>query len=309
MKCEIIKDLLPLYIEKLCSAESCEEIELHLSDCPACQKDYLQLKQEYPVAKKSELITEEFLKEKDLLEKSKESIRNSYADNMIKRIFTILLTVSLILNMLMLVITFLAYRYRYPGFYFKELGTAQVCILLFPFLPALLAYLGQKAVRKLPKQKLLSRILLVSMIPAILSGSICTVLFIAIPPLGSVTDNSSHYLDLDGDFKPFERVVQSFYPAQIPDNATQISYHYERYSSLFSDKAGVEASWSLPSEEYETEKKKILESNLFKDSNVSEDGKTGIILSTIFPEKVTITFSYDDLNCRLTYCAYMRENQ
>ncbi|WP_425755806.1 zf-HC2 domain-containing protein [Ihubacter sp. rT4E-8] len=37
MKCEIIRDLLPSYIEKLTSAESNEEIEEHLKSCADCK--------------------------------------------------------------------------------------------------------------------------------------------------------------------------------------------------------------------------------------------------------------------------------
>lgn len=41
MKCEIIKDLLPSYVDELTSAESNEEIESHLEYCPEC-KEYLE---------------------------------------------------------------------------------------------------------------------------------------------------------------------------------------------------------------------------------------------------------------------------
>lgn len=41
MKCEIIRDLLPLYCDELCSQESRQEIETHLGQCNACQ-DYLE---------------------------------------------------------------------------------------------------------------------------------------------------------------------------------------------------------------------------------------------------------------------------
>lgn len=41
MKCEIIRDLLPLYCDELCSQESRQEIETHLGQCKACQ-DYLE---------------------------------------------------------------------------------------------------------------------------------------------------------------------------------------------------------------------------------------------------------------------------
>lgn len=41
MKCEIIRDLLPLYCDELCSQESCQEIETHLGQCEAC-RGYLE---------------------------------------------------------------------------------------------------------------------------------------------------------------------------------------------------------------------------------------------------------------------------
>lgn len=41
MKCEIIKDLLPSYVDELTSAESNKEIEAHLEYCPEC-KEYLE---------------------------------------------------------------------------------------------------------------------------------------------------------------------------------------------------------------------------------------------------------------------------
>ncbi|MCG8484745.1 MAG: zf-HC2 domain-containing protein [Clostridia bacterium] len=44
MKCEIIKDLLPSYIDGLTSAESNFEIEKHLKDCSQCQVFLEQMK-------------------------------------------------------------------------------------------------------------------------------------------------------------------------------------------------------------------------------------------------------------------------
>lgn len=41
MKCEIIRDLLPSYIDELTSAESNREIEAHMQSCPGCSR-YLQ---------------------------------------------------------------------------------------------------------------------------------------------------------------------------------------------------------------------------------------------------------------------------
>lgn len=37
MKCEIIRDLIPLYDENLCSAESAALVEEHIQTCAACK--------------------------------------------------------------------------------------------------------------------------------------------------------------------------------------------------------------------------------------------------------------------------------
>ncbi len=40
MECDIIRDLMPLYAEKMASAKSGEAVEEHLSECPECRKVY-----------------------------------------------------------------------------------------------------------------------------------------------------------------------------------------------------------------------------------------------------------------------------
>lgn len=43
MKCEIIRDLLPSYIEGLTSEESNQSIEDHLKTCPKCKKYFEEM--------------------------------------------------------------------------------------------------------------------------------------------------------------------------------------------------------------------------------------------------------------------------
>ena len=43
MKCEIIRDLLPNYVDHLTSRESGEEIEQHLRNCEACREIYIKM--------------------------------------------------------------------------------------------------------------------------------------------------------------------------------------------------------------------------------------------------------------------------
>ena len=37
--CEIIRDLLPLYVDDVCSTETKELVEKHLKNCNECQKN------------------------------------------------------------------------------------------------------------------------------------------------------------------------------------------------------------------------------------------------------------------------------
>ena len=40
MTCEIIRDLIPMYIDKTASDETAEQVELHLAGCEECKKYY-----------------------------------------------------------------------------------------------------------------------------------------------------------------------------------------------------------------------------------------------------------------------------
>mgnify|MGYP004573527621 CR=1 FL=1 len=44
LKCSIVEDLMPLYIEDLLSEETKKEIELHLDECENCKEVYDELK-------------------------------------------------------------------------------------------------------------------------------------------------------------------------------------------------------------------------------------------------------------------------
>lgn len=43
ISCKIIEDLLPLYVEGVCSDESCNAVATHLEICLECHKKYLQM--------------------------------------------------------------------------------------------------------------------------------------------------------------------------------------------------------------------------------------------------------------------------
>ena len=54
MKCEIIKDLLPSYVDELTSQESNEEIESHLEYCPECREYLEEIRKDIEVDKAGE---------------------------------------------------------------------------------------------------------------------------------------------------------------------------------------------------------------------------------------------------------------
>ncbi len=44
MDCNIVKDLIPLYIDECCSEESAKAVAEHIKNCAECQKTYIEMK-------------------------------------------------------------------------------------------------------------------------------------------------------------------------------------------------------------------------------------------------------------------------
>ena len=73
MKCSIIQDLIPLYIDGCCSEESAAEVQKHLASCAACREIYERMKN--PAVKTSGSISA--LKKLSRIEQWKASILQS----------------------------------------------------------------------------------------------------------------------------------------------------------------------------------------------------------------------------------------
>ncbi|OOC59336.1 zf-HC2 domain-containing protein [Paenibacillus ihbetae] len=75
MKCDIIRDLLPSYIEKLTSSYSNEEIDRHLESCEACRQFHREMTEEtglgMPVIDKDEIEKLNYLKKVKKMNKRK----------------------------------------------------------------------------------------------------------------------------------------------------------------------------------------------------------------------------------------------
>lgn len=73
MKCEVIQDLIPLYVDECCSKESKRLVEEHIETCSECREILRKMKCGPDLLLRDE---EENIREEQLLLKGKEIIRN-----------------------------------------------------------------------------------------------------------------------------------------------------------------------------------------------------------------------------------------
>lgn len=90
--CEIIRDLLPLYVDDVCSEKSRILIEKHLKECEECRKYYDSLKGETP---KVVLDTSSNFLEGEFIRKVEKAIHRKITFNMVIITFAIMLVVML----------------------------------------------------------------------------------------------------------------------------------------------------------------------------------------------------------------------
>lgn len=64
VSCKIIKDLLPLYYDNICSSQSRKMVEEHLAGCSHCQQELNRIKEEIPGS--PETVTQNFQESKGL---------------------------------------------------------------------------------------------------------------------------------------------------------------------------------------------------------------------------------------------------
>ena len=70
LKCYIVRDLLPLYIDKTCSEQTSKDIEEHIESCEECQKLYCKMNEDFKI-----LVTDDtYIDEKKLFSHAKKSI-------------------------------------------------------------------------------------------------------------------------------------------------------------------------------------------------------------------------------------------
>lgn len=78
MKCEIIRDLMPLYLDACCSEGSRKLVEEHIKECESCRILLKQMQQELVIGEEEQ---QKNLLEEDLLKTGKEVIRSKMRED------------------------------------------------------------------------------------------------------------------------------------------------------------------------------------------------------------------------------------
>lgn len=95
MKCEMIRDLLPLYIDGLTSEESNKEIEKHLRTCKECRIYYQEMTGEIQSATP---ISDEEIQDVELIRKIKKRNRRKVAGLLAASILVVVIALSFVFS-------------------------------------------------------------------------------------------------------------------------------------------------------------------------------------------------------------------
>ena len=99
LKCCIVKDLLPSYIENLTSSETKEAIEVHMKNCEKCRKQYSLMKG--------------INKRKDMNENEEENIEYNHLKKYNKKMSCIKITMSITIIFILIIVSIIAGNYMY----------------------------------------------------------------------------------------------------------------------------------------------------------------------------------------------------
>ncbi|MCL2163250.1 MAG: zf-HC2 domain-containing protein [Oscillospiraceae bacterium] len=95
--CDIVKDLLPLYLDGVCSGDSKAAVDEHIASCEKCNAELKTLQKEIPID-----CTEQNLKEAEAVMGLARRWRKGMTKSLLKGIFITILSVAAVLLVLYL---------------------------------------------------------------------------------------------------------------------------------------------------------------------------------------------------------------
>lgn len=96
--CDIVKDLLPLYVDGVLSENSKDYVDTHLKDCEDCKKEYLQMTKNIEIPMDTN---------KEILDKVDKKIKN-------KNLFIILVSLSILISVFIGAYNLMQYQWVIP---------------------------------------------------------------------------------------------------------------------------------------------------------------------------------------------------
>lgn len=91
ISCEIIKDLLPLYHDDVCSKDSKDMVEEHLQQCESCRNELQIMDNELPITSRTENLAEA-----EVMQKLSKNWRKGMIKSVLKGAFFTLVSVIVI---------------------------------------------------------------------------------------------------------------------------------------------------------------------------------------------------------------------
>ncbi|MFT4006156.1 MAG: zf-HC2 domain-containing protein [Lacrimispora sp.] len=311
MKCEIIQDLIPLYAENLCSEESKIIVKEHIDTCNDCKRYLENIEKSIAPPIPSEQKIKEIISEKDLLSRSKQSIQK----DILKKILIVFNVISILITVFAIIVSatimFKEYSIKYPMLHYtRNINLLYLICFLVGLSPVIIAILELCSIKRSKIQhftrKFISNILIQS-VAVFLSLVIAITIFLIVPPLESQTDNLDEYLKVDKSILKYETIYNKFFPANIPENASDLEYHYKKYSNIVNTNVQIQFSMKLPESQYLTERDRVLGNNVIPIKG--EKNTFDVTLYEVrYPGKVKLEFSYDDVIKRLTYYMHLDDN-
>jgi Predicted integral membrane protein len=306
MKCEIIQDLLPSYVDGLCSNASRTLITEHLSTCKECQTFLANISSNLESKAIDEQEIDQYIEEKKLVTNSKKKIHF----DIFCKILKILFYTIIILNIICVIIEYVnikyGYQIKYPQIFFNRLGSVYLVLIFINILPLIISSIGIIVLNRKKNKKILiiSSILI---IPSILVCLSCGFILCSFPPIQSYTDKPENYLIVEKNVGKYSKIYENFFPNKIPNNANNVKYNYKKYEGLFEENIELIASWSLASDEYEMAKQKVLNSSYLEKRDYDHNSFKVYLKGLSYPNNLQLIFTYNDKEKTVFYSAIVNK--
>lgn len=170
---------------------------------------------------------------------------------------------------------------------------------LMVLLPLLVSVFLVVLYRKIGKK---TRVALFALLAtSVVISLIFVIAFSIMPPCGSETNKVENYLVFDESCPAYYVSYSGLFPQQIPKSAENVKYFY-RYNNYPDLHYDIFAQWSMPREEYNAEKQRLI--SAFPNTEI--EASEGFSMAYISDEKKStldhIVFAFNDKTFTLRYC-------